>query len=138
MRDPIEVAARTAWGEARGEGVAGMQAVLNTIGNRAASPGWWGDGIAGVCLEVGQYSCWNDGDPNREKILDVDVDDKVFAAAMVLAGKLAAGALGDLTGGADSYYAVDSQKPVWAKEQFFRVKIGRHAFYRVGLRGDGA
>ncbi|GBQ69836.1 cell wall hydrolyse [Ameyamaea chiangmaiensis NBRC 103196] len=137
MLDPAEVAARTAWGEARGEGLSGMQAVLNAIGNRAAYPGWWGHGIAGVCLAPGQFSCWNVDDPNREKLISVDVADKVFLAALNLARRLCAAELPDLTTGADSYYAAGSRRPLWARDAFFKISIGRHRFYRVGLMGDG-
>jgi len=138
MLDPVEVAARTAWGEARGEGIIGMQAVLNTIANRASSPGWWGRDISSVCLENDQFSCWNIDDPNREKLINVDTSDKVFAVALSLAAKLVSGDLSDVTGGADSYYARGSQKPLWAKDKFFRCSVGRHEFYRMGVRGDGA
>ena len=39
----IDTLARTIWGEARGEGSAGMQAVANVVMNRAAIGGWWGN-----------------------------------------------------------------------------------------------
>ena len=41
----LDTLARTLWGEARGEGRAGMQAVANVIRNRAARPGWWGRSV---------------------------------------------------------------------------------------------
>jgi N-acetylmuramoyl-L-alanine amidase len=137
MRDPVEIAARTAWGEARGEGLLGMQAVLNTVGNRAVKPGWWGRSIAGVCMTIGQYSCWDAGDPNREALLAVTLDDKVFTVAVMLAQKLVAGLLVDVTLGSDSYYAKGSAVPLWARREFYRKTVGHHVFYRVGLEGNG-
>ena len=37
--EQIDYMARTAWGEARGEGTTGMQAVINVIMNRVAKRG---------------------------------------------------------------------------------------------------
>jgi len=133
----VEIAARTAWGEARGEGVAGMQAVLNVINNRAKSPGWWGRDIASVCLTPWQFSCWNAVDPNRERLTSVTDKDALYRSAVAMAGRMAAGSLPDLTKGADSYYATDIPKPGWAVGRVPLITIGHHAFYRMGLRGNG-
>lgn len=137
ITDPVHAAARTAWGEARGEGARGMQAVLNVIANRAAHPGWWGHDIADVCQRYAQFSCWDSDDPNRSKLLTVTDADPQFREALVLAGCLAADHLPDLTGGADHYYDHRAPAPYWAKGRFYKCTIGHHAFYRVGLRGDG-
>lgn len=141
--DPVQIAARTAWGEARGEGLLGMQAVMNTFANRALTPAWWGRDIAGVCLcqnKVGihQYSCWNIADPNRAQLLAVTETDPQFKAALALAQELVEGSLSDLTKGADSYYDARSMEaPRWAETRFYRCTIGHHAFYRVGPFGEG-
>ncbi|AQT03739.1 cell wall hydrolase [Acetobacter persici] len=137
ITDPVQAAARTAWGEARGEGRQGMQAVLNVIGNRSAHPGWWGHDIAGVCQARAQFSCWDSNDPNRTKLLTVTDADPQFREALVLAGCLAAAHLPDLTGGADHYFDRRGKTPYWAKGAFYRCTIGHHAFYRLGLRDDG-
>lgn len=145
ITDPVQAAARTAWGEARGEGSRGMQAVLNVIGNRAAHPGWWGYDVAGVAQHSGlvndhpvyQFSCWNGSDANRAKILTVTNADPQFREALVLAGCLVADHLPDLTGGADHYYDHRGPVPSWAKGRAYRCVIGHHTFYKIGLRGDG-
>ncbi|WP_395495840.1 cell wall hydrolase [Acetobacter sp. KSO5] len=137
ITDPVQAAARTAWGEARGEGSRGMQAVLNVIGNRAAHPGWWGHDVAGVCQAYAQFSCWDATDPNRAKLLTVTNADPQFREALVLAGCLMADHLPDLTGGADHYYDRRGATPYWAKGAFYRCTIGNHAFYRLGLNGKG-
>ncbi|VVO24210.1 hypothetical protein PS723_04459 [Pseudomonas fluorescens] len=62
-----DILARTLWGEARGEGLAGQIAVAWTIRNRVndgKAKSWWGEGYAGVCLKAWQFSCWNKNDPN--------------------------------------------------------------------------
>lgn len=137
ITDFAQAAARTAWGEARGEGKRGMQAVLNVIGNRATHPGWWGHDIAGVCQAHAQFSCWNTNDPNREKLLTVTDSDMQFREALALASCLVKGCLPDLTGAADHYYDWRGQRPRWAQDRFYKCTIGYHRFYRVGLRGDG-
>ena len=58
-----DILARTLWGEARGEGVAGQIAVAWSIRNRVemdlhndGKPDWWGEGYAGVCKKPYQFS----------------------------------------------------------------------------------
>ncbi|MFT8655969.1 MAG: cell wall hydrolase [Acetobacter papayae] len=136
--DPLQVAARTAWGEARGEGTAGMQAVLCVGMNRLARPAWWGRDICGVFLCPWQFSCWNVDDPNREKLLAATEADPQFQTALALAQRLVSGSLKDITSGADSYYDTRlPHAPAWAASRFYRCTIGHHAFYRVGPFGEG-
>ncbi|GAN68277.1 cell wall hydrolase [Acetobacter orleanensis] len=135
MNKTVDTAARTAWGEARGEGPHGMQAVLNVIGNRAAQPGWWGHDIASVCTAPAQFSCWNKQDPNRTLLLHVAHTNAQFQQAYALASQLCSQTLSDLTGGADHYYDWRGVKPEWVQNKFFTKTIGHHAFYRIGLKG---
>lgn len=124
----LDTLARTIWGEARGEGRAGMQAVACVIRNRAARPGWWGRSIAEVCLKPAQFSCWLADDPNRRKLDAVSEDDAAFTVARELAAAALAGILADYTFGATHYHTVDTA-PVWARGHIPCVVIGRHAFY---------
>ncbi|MDB5491192.1 MAG: cell Wall Hydrolase family protein [Micavibrio sp.] len=128
------VLARTIWGEARGEGVAGMQGVGNVVMNRvriARQKGkfWWGNDVIGVCQKPYQFSCWNKGDANFEKIQAVDGRDLVFASAMRLGFRAVIGQLADITGGATHYHAA-GMMPNWARGQVPSATIGRHVFYR--------
>lgn len=134
MSDPVDTAARTAWAEARGDGATGMQAVLNVVMNRANHPRWWGGGVVGVCRAPWQFSCWNAGDPNLPKLLAVDDTDPQFAIALDLARNAVAGDLSDITGGADSYYAVGmNPAPTWCRRASFSVRVLHHSFWRVEL-----
>lgn len=137
LTDPVQVLARTAWGEARGQGTIGMRAVLATIGNRVAEPGWWGNSFISVCLRRNQYSCWHAADPNFPKLMAVTAADPQFAMALFLAQSLIDGKLGDVTAGADSYYALGSVQPSWAVPPRYRCTIGTQAFYRIGVNGLG-
>ena len=73
----IDILARTIWGEARGEGSIGMQAVAATILNRvriAEEKGsyWWGRSIVDICQKPQQFSAWNKDDPNCQKLRSID------------------------------------------------------------------
>lgn len=124
----LDVLARTLWGEARGEGRAGMQAVACVILNRASDPGWWGRSVAEVCLKPWQFSCWLQSDPNRPKLLAVTAGERVFAQAQQIARAALAGELADYTFGATHYHVIDIA-PAWAAGHTPCVLIGRHAFY---------
>lgn len=131
--DDLGILARTAYGEARGEGREGMHAVLNSVQNRLASGRrWWGTSYRTICLAPYQYSCWLHGDPNRPKLLSVDEKDPQYIIAMELAADALAGALPDLVAGADSYFAPGGCKvPKWAAGHDPAAIIGRHWFYRT-------
>lgn len=128
--DAVETLARTLWGEARGEGPDGMQAVAAVVLNRQAHRRWPNDVVA-VCQQPWQFSCWNPGDPNRSKLLAVTAKDAMFARALGIARDALAGELVDPTGGADHYHA-KGILPSWAKGQTPSAAIGNHLFYKLG------
>ena len=131
----LEVFARTLWGEARGEGRTGMEAVASVICNRARHPrpGWGGQSIRQVCQQRCQFSCWNRNDPNLPKLMAVTREDPAFAMALQVAHLAASGTLADPTDGSDHYFAVNTRVPNWATRDKFVKKIGNHAFYRIYL-----
>ncbi len=129
-----EVLARTLYGEARGEELAGIEAVACVILNRVAfakSRGryWWGNSIKQVCLKPGQFSCWNEADPNRTKLLAVNPRDRAYRLCKRIASRAVTGNLPDVTEGATHYHthAVD---PYWARGHVPVAEIGNHLFYR--------
>lgn len=124
----VDVVARTIWGEARGEGYRGMQAVANVITYRANNPGWWGHDFESVCLKPWQFSVWNEGDPNRDLILNVTANDPAFSDALEIASKAVLGELEDVTGGAHSYYNPAVVQPYWADSMREVAVIGTHRF----------
>jgi len=133
----IDVLIRTAMGEARGEGLTGIAAVLNVIINRALHPRWWGSTPVDVCLEPWQFSCWNINDPNRAVILALNTNSDDLRFVRALAVEALALRLPDKTGGADSYF--DRRMPVppsWAARAAHTVTIGNHEFYRVELAAE--
>lgn len=127
----VDTMARTLWGEARGEGPAGMAAVAWVIRNRVASRvRWWGRGVVGVCRHPFQFSCWNPGDPNLIRLRDVTVSDPHFTAAVRIARDVLAGRVPDPTGGADHYHAA-TVAPDWARGREPTARIGGHLFYKL-------
>lgn len=125
--EQVDYMARTIWGEARGEGARGMQAVANVIMNRVNKGGWYGATIKDVVLKKWQFSTWNEGDPNREKILNATPAQ--LAQALDISKKVIKGELQDITAGATNYHAT-TVKPSWAEKMTKTVQIGNHIFYR--------
>ena len=125
-----DVLARTIWGEARGEGSAGMHAVANVVMNRVARGGWRGRHVMEVCQKPFQFSCWNKDDPNYRALLAVDGADIHFATALRIARRAVIGVLPDLTAGANHYHAAGIY-PVWSRGERPVAVIGNHIFYRL-------
>lgn len=127
------IMARTIYGEARGEKVRGKEAVACVIMNRvkrgrARGGYWWGSTVEEVCLRPWQFSCWNEGDPNRAVIEKVDASNRNFASCLRIARRAVAGALEDPTNGATHYHAKGSFPP-WARGRKTSAEIGNHLFY---------
>lgn len=131
----VDVLARTLWGEARGEGERGMEAVACVVLNRVAiaqarGKFWWGGDVISVCQKPYQFSCWNRSDPSYKKLLAADSKNKDFVMACLVARRAVHGALADITGGATHYHA-DYVSPYWAQGEKPTATIGRHIFYRL-------
>jgi len=128
----VDVLARTLWGEARGEGAAGMVAVGWTIRNRAAKPGWWGRDIVGVCQAPWQFSCWNKNDPNYPFLSGAkQIPAGEYLRAREAALAVISGSQPDPTSGATHYYATTMAKPpAWAAKAKRTATIGHHVFFR--------
>jgi N-acetylmuramoyl-L-alanine amidase len=113
---------RTTWAEARGEGTLGETAVAWVIRNRAERAAYAHDllgaegAVARVCEAKWQFSCWNDGDPNKKPMLALRPEDA--PELYDLCTDILEGLVDDLTGGADMYYAPQGmpggQPPYWA------------------------
>lgn len=131
----VDVLARTIWGEARGEGALGMEAVASVVLNRTAIAQdrggyWWGNDIISVCQKPYQFSCWNRSDPNYRMLLDVTDKNIHFATCLRIARRAVAGVLQDVTSGATHYHE-KSILPSWAKDQVPCAVIGNHIFYKL-------
>jgi len=125
----LDTLARTVYGEARGEDAIGRKAVAHVILNRVRKGGWWGSNITEVCLFAKQFSCWNDGDPNRVLMMSVDSYDPVFRECLYAALSALRDEENDPTEGANHYHNL-TVTPSWAKDKPFHT-IGNHKFYKL-------
>jgi hypothetical protein len=134
----LDIMARTIYGEARGEGLEGMEAVACVIMNRYRAKKWFTGyyydngvkvpSIAMTCLKKSQFSCWNPNDPNLQKIKKVSCDDEIFKECLFVAKRAIDGELDDFTNGA-FFYHTKQIKPQWAKNKSPCYAVKNHLFY---------
>lgn len=125
-----ELLARTIWGEARGEGVKGMQAVAEVIINRQ-NKNRFPDTIEEVVKQPWQFSVWNESDVNKNKALQVDKSNDMYKKALLIAEKVLHNQHEPLVGEADHYHAT-YVTPSWADPNKTVAQIGNHIFYNLG------
>ena len=146
MSQDLEALAKTIYGEARGEPIEGTVAVANVILNRVRKsrdvsgkvvyPLFGTGTIESACLRPYQFSCWNQSDPNRKKLLIIKATDPYFAECIVVAKLAIAGLLTDNTKGSTHYHALNiGFPPSWLKPGEGPPKpaviIGKHAFHNA-------
>lgn len=126
--EDVLILARTIYGEARSEDDPGQRAVVHVILNR------WRDKtrrrdhtIAATCLRWRQFSAFNEGDPNRAKLLTVTVDDPIFRGCLRAA--LHAVDEPDFTKGSTHYHVRDMVPPRWARGKTPAFATRFHLFY---------
>ena len=131
----IDILGRTLYGEARGEGQAGMEAVAHVVYNRIQARSWWGRDVVGVCQKPWQFSCWNLNDPNRPLLLRLSAATPTFAVALSAAeavdraDRAGTRAASDPTNSATHYYAPRVvAMPTWAIGRATCARIGAHHF----------
>ncbi|MEO7323394.1 MAG: cell wall hydrolase [Dokdonella sp.] len=125
----IDTLARTLWGEARGETLAGREAVASVVLNRSRiGPNRYPATIEAVCKQPYQFSCWNANDRNRAKLLAVNASNAAFVQCQDIARRAVEGMLIDRTRGS-THYLVSGTPADWAEGHIPVEIIGRHAFY---------
>lgn len=127
----LEVMARTAIGEARGESAEGMQAVMWTGVNRYTAKRWFsGQSIAGTLLKASQYSCWLPADPNYGLITNIGPAIALLGDALDWAARILQGGISDPTQGATHYANLNLCNPDWVRGAEQTVVIGKHTFFK--------
>ncbi len=120
-------------GEARGERLEAQVGVAWVVRNRVVSPvKWWGKTYLNVILKRWQFSAFNHGDPNREKMASIPPTskDKAVRQARWVAWGVIRGDLKDPTKGATHYHDTSIKPPEWTKKMKKTVQLGRLIFYR--------
>jgi len=135
-----DILARTLYGEARGESLAGIQAVASVILNRqavvVARPArikqFGGPAIGSICQALWQFSCWLPDDPNYRALHAATIVGAAFQTCTSVARQAVAGQLVDATGKADHYCVTRiAERTAWARGRTPTVIIGAHSFYRL-------
>jgi len=126
----IDTMARTLWGEARGEGRAGMEAVASVIMNRVNDPRRWPNDVTGVARQPWQFSAWNANDPNLPRMQRVTDSDPQFRIALDIARNAINGTLQDRTNGANHFHT-HAVRPSWSRGVTPVAMIGGHRFFRL-------
>ena len=128
VTENIEYMAKTVWGEARGEDKEGRIAVASVSLNRKNKQGWMGKTIKDVCLKKWQFSCWNENDPNLEKIKNLKLED--LTEFLDIAYGVVSGMYEDPTSGSTHYYAKSMKSPPkWAEGKEPVLDHGGHLFF---------
>ena len=129
-------AARTAFGEARGEGLDGQVAVVWVLVNRRDTRGRWGDTIRDVAFQPYQFSCYGSGGHYAAVEQFPAASSKGGRRAVVecmrAADLVLGGLVEDPTLGATHYTTAGvydgPRRPKWAGEEL--VRIGGHVFFK--------
>jgi hypothetical protein len=126
----VVVLARTIFGEARNQPYKGMEAVAMVVVNRTKYGNAYGEdgAVENVCLKPSQFSCWNEGDPNRDKILAVGKNNATFSKCVSIAQRAVSGELIDETNGA-THYHTRSVSPNWSSGKIPCFEVGDHIFF---------
>lgn len=130
----IDTMARTIWGEARNQSYNGQVAVGYVIKNRSIDRGI---SIANVCKQPLQFSCWNENDPNRPKMLAQTLETSpTFLEAYGISCLVIGGSVNDPTFGANHYFTTNNVlnlktwPPIWAGRMQRVAVIGDHTFLK--------
>lgn len=147
IRREADIIARTLYGEARGEGYQGMQAVGNVINNRfkisALTPNrrdWWGETFEQICMAPAQFEAWTLGNPNRDAAMRATPNETAFRQAQEIALRVINDTLPDITRGATHYHAKFRRnpttgqsepmpKPRWTTGATMTAAVKDHLFY---------
>lgn len=130
-KQDLDTLARTIYGEARSElykfGLAPLIAIANVVVNRKNKK--FANSIHEVCIMPYQFSCWNENDPNKAKIISVTSQNElVFRQCLVVAENVLTEKWPDLTDGCDHYHLCGI-KPYWATYKEPKRIFGSHFFY---------
>jgi len=130
---PLLLMTACIFGEARGEPYDAKVAVAWVIKNRLKKDGWFGKNLKEVILKPYQFSCFNENDPNKEKMKNpLEYEPfSVWVECYKVAKEVEAEKIPDPTDGATHYFdeSLAKNPPAWAKKLQFKKKIGRFYFY---------
>ena len=128
------IAARTVYGEGRGEPKSGQRAIAWVLKNRwTSNKGQFRKDttLAATCLRWCQFSAWLPGDVNQNLMQEVDLNDKQFRRCMIAVLEVLDADCDTLTMGSTHYHDRRMEVfPAWTKGKKHEVAIGHHYFYK--------
>ncbi len=126
-----ELLALCLYGEARNQGIHGLYAVGLVILNRLRLNQWFGNSLKEVILKPYQFSCFNENDPQYEKLLNIAKDFSTSLKESLLLREcfLTAQTLLKCYD-ATHYFAKHIKPPYWVKDMYRRGEVGDHIFYK--------
>lgn len=129
------ILARAIFGEGRSLPEKGRIAIGWVVKNRVEDSRW-GDTYSSVILAKGQFSAFNEDDPNlpfiKNPFMEEDqIDD--WKECYEIAGKVMNGDVEDPTDGANHYFSTFIAPPYWTKDKRaqFKIQIGNTKFYNL-------
>ena len=129
LDDAIDLVARTLYGEARREPPETRIAIAEVVYNRAMRRlPKFGMSVEAVCRHPDQFSCWNPGNPHRDRTLSISLADPEIAECVTIARALVAGRVGGLTSGADHYHH-RRVNPFYSRDRSPCAEIGNYLFF---------
>jgi len=147
---PVQMMALVAVGEARGDGIEGMRAVMHVINNRTKYGKRFGKTVPEVILAKKQFSAilpdLNDPEAyqgpqyeNFMSMMNTKSNDNLYKQAKELAIRIIQGEDEDVTNGATHYYNPSALKepPVWAKNMRQTYKVKSHLFFAINKKDGG-
>ena len=129
--DSFEILCKTMYHE--GGSTCGIDEVLYlgwVIRNRVEGKSWFGKTYEEVCLKKWQFSCWNEGDPNKIKMERLQKDDPAYLECLGIISGVLVRAYLDETEGANHYHT-KGLNPRWRDDSKKTAEIGNHVFYRL-------
>src|SRR5436190_6375571 len=125
-----DLAIRTVFGEANGQGDKGMSAVASVIRNRSMDSRYGDGSVRDVITAPKQFSLWNQGDRAGDSARALSPNSDTYKHIGELVDGVWNGSIKDPTNGADHYYRNDTVSPAWG-DQLAKdndVQIGAHRF----------
>ena len=128
-----DIIARTLYGEARYICTRTERiAIAHVINNRVHdSKNRWGNTHKEVCLQQKQFSCWNEDDPNLDKIINVRWENEHFQECFGIAYSVVNLFVHDFTDGANHYHDKSLEEPPkWTNNMVLTLETRHFKFYR--------
>jgi N-acetylmuramoyl-L-alanine amidase len=123
-----EILARAIFGEARGSSKELKIAVAQTIQNRVKD-NRWPNTLEGVITQPYQFSCFNENDPNHNKVWNPEkVEPNSWKECLGIAKEVLEGKYKDSTSGANHYHT-DKVNPKWSRNKTPIKKINNTLFF---------